>query len=97
MTEDDTCEACQTNPEWTWFDGKFAGGEYCVDCIRGQLDTRERFPDYRDEITTAENATTIGDHPPVRVVPAGARPIGEVYPTIRTQEALDEWLAKQSE
>lgn len=89
--EGENCDYCDREAAWTWHDGMWGGGRYCDEHIREQLEDRDRFPDHRDEITTAENVTTIGRRDDVRVVPAGARPLKGVYPTIRTKEAFDEY------
>lgn len=91
---DDKCEACETDPEWVWFDGRWAHGQKCTACMRGKLPPRRKFPEHKEEKTTEENVTTIGKGGRTRVIPAGARPIGEVYPTVRTKEALDEVISE---
>ena len=85
----DSCDKCNRDAEWTWHDGMWSGGRYCDEHIREKLDKRRRFGDHRDEITTSENVTTLGDSGTV-VIPAGARPLDGAYPVVRTKEALDE-------
>lgn len=87
---DPTCDECDGVAAWTWHDGMWSKGRYCDEHIREKLTERWRFVEYRDEITTADTVTTIGNRETV-VIPAGAKPIGQTYPVIRTKEALDEY------
>jgi hypothetical protein len=88
------CQRCGSPAEWRWHDGRWSGGAFCSECIKDELETEASLPDRRDSITTAENVTTIDPsaphRDPVRIIPAGAQPIGETYPVVRTVEALEQ-------
>lgn len=92
-TEQEAIETCHCGDPATfrWHDGKWTSGRLCLDHAREKLDERARFSEYREEVTTKENMTTIGNGR-TRIVPAGARPINGPWATIRTKEALDEWV-----
>lgn len=94
MSETETCQknGCENDARWTWHDGMWAGGYYCNECIRAKLDSENDWgwPEYRDPITTAENVTRLRDE--TVIIPAGAQPLKSRFPTIRSQEAFDEYV-----
>lgn len=68
----------------------FGGGNWCTEHIREKLDPEDNLPEYQDPVTTKENVTTLQNGS--AVIPAGARPRGRAFPTIRTKEALDRYV-----
>ncbi|MDJ1433965.1 hypothetical protein [Halostagnicola sp. A-GB9-2] len=83
--------SCGESAEWTWFTGKGAMGAYCPEHAREELPEESALPAYKDPITTAENVTLLRGQ--VAIVPGGGvKPIGRVYPVVRSKEALDRYL-----
>jgi hypothetical protein len=73
------------------------GGRYCDEHIREKLDSESdrSFPSYRDPITTKENVTRLPSG--VAIIPAGAQLLDSSFPTIRSQEAFDQYLQTGSD
>jgi len=91
-------EDCQELAVARWHDGMWTAEALCFEHVSESLDTRRRFDEYRDEVTTEANLTTIGSgRDEVRVVPAGAKPFAGPWACIRTVEALEEWVDQHDE
>lgn len=82
---------CNAPAVGRWHDGMWTGGPECLDHLLDHLDPRRRLGEYRDEVTTDANLTTIGGGQ-TRVVPAGAKPIAGPWAVVRSQEALRHWI-----
>lgn len=93
-----TRPSCEEPSVARWHDGMWTCEALCFEHVTESLDPRDRLPEYREELTTEENVTTLGDgRDGVRVVPAGAKPFAGPWAVARSPEALREWVDEHDE